>query len=102
MEPPQYPLPVQEQGWRQDLLSLPYLLWNQQISGFTLAFFLFSFSGGEDVGVVAVSLYLGHEVVEVRLGQHGVRKGGELVHFWFTSWALVMGGILERSWYLAQ
>ena len=35
----------------------------------------------EDVRVVVVSLYLGHQVVEVCLGQHdGVCKGGELVH----------------------
>ena len=36
---------------------------------------------GEDVGVVAVSLYLGHQVVEVCLGQHdGVREGSKLIH----------------------
>ena len=36
---------------------------------------------GEDFGVVVVSFYLGHQVVEVRLGQHDhVCEGGELIH----------------------
>ena len=36
---------------------------------------------GEDLAVVAVSVYLGHQVLKVRLGQHDcVREGGKLVH----------------------
>ena len=50
---------------------------------------------------MAVGVHLGQDGLDACLGQHNrVRERSKFVHsqvFWFTSWALVMGGILERN-----
>ena len=54
---------------------------------------------GEDVVVVAVGGYLGHQVVDPGMGeQDGIREGNELIHGEVLLVGLMMGGILERNW----